>query len=57
MPKDVPEYRKALAQKDFVTNIPIKPPQFKSALARAFGIANLPQPLTQQEYSLLKGTV
>ncbi len=49
MPKDVPEYRKARSHKDFIANIPIKPAAFKSALAKAMGIVDLPQAITPQE--------
>jgi lipoate---protein ligase len=53
MPKDIPEYRKARSHKDFITNIYIKPESFKSALAKSFGIHELPQPVTAEEASSL----
>ncbi|MBI4309942.1 MAG: lipoate--protein ligase family protein [Candidatus Omnitrophica bacterium] len=41
MPKDIPVYRNFRTHKDFVANIPIDPVQFKSALARGFGIKEI----------------
>jgi lipoate---protein ligase len=54
MPKDIPEYRKARSHKDFITNIYIKPAEFKQAFARSFGITESPQPLTAEEASSLR---
>ena len=57
MPKDIPVYRNFRGHKDFVANIPIDPVQFKSALARGFGIISASQPLTTQEISALKNYI
>jgi lipoate-protein ligase A len=36
MPKSVPEYRRGREHKDFITNIPINPSDFRKALAAVF---------------------
>lgn len=38
LPKDMPDYRKARAHKDFVANISIRPDEFKASLASRFGL-------------------
>ena len=46
MPQDIPEYRKARAHTDFVTNVPIDPGAFKTHLARVFQASALQPPST-----------
>ena len=57
MPKDTPVYRNSRKHKDFIANISIDHAQFKSALARGFGMTDAPQPLTAQEIPTVKNYI
>jgi lipoate-protein ligase A len=54
MPKDMPDYRKGRSHKEFVTNIAVKPAEFKAQLIKVLEMAQKPQVLTSEEISALK---
>jgi lipoate---protein ligase len=55
MPKDVPEYRSNRQHSDFVTNIPIKPSEFKALLSKIFKIGREESFVNPSEQALLEG--